>query len=203
MQYCMYFLTAACRNSSFASAVRMAGGLEILSPFLATTGVEKLQTAFLMAFVVGREETLSSGVSLLSMFPDLVDLLLEIFALTLDCRGRDDYVFGIFDIPLIVAALLALGIADANKAKLVEAPLLPLLIRILELYRNDAPAIEKYVCLREIVLFCMSDCLGAYPCFIFHCQYYTSVFILLRVLFSGFSFLLTAIWARWKAGATT
>jgi hypothetical protein len=147
MKQVLPFVFKACRNPSFALAVRTAGGLEILSPFLATSGVEKLQTAFVMSFVVGREESLSSGISLLSMFPELVNLLVEVFTLTLDLRDGDDFKLGAFGIPQIVAAILALSIADANKSKLVDAPLLPLLIRVLQLYQSNAPELQKsYVC---------------------------------------------------------
>jgi hypothetical protein len=137
-------LMSFCRFPEAAAAVRVANGVELMTALLSSACIERLKAAFILSFLVGKEEaaSLASSGSLLQAYPDLIKMLIDVFTNTLASKGGDGYKLGNFEVHSIVGAILALSISDANKAVIVDAPLLPLLIRVLVMYRDDEPAIK-------------------------------------------------------------
>ena len=138
-------LISFCRFPEAAAAVRSKGGVELLMTLLSSECIERLKAAFILSFLVGKDESslaLANGGSLLQSYPDLISMLVDVFTNTLASKGGKGYELGNFEVHSIVGAILALSISDANKAILVNAPLLPLLVRVLVMYRDNEPSIK-------------------------------------------------------------
>ena len=138
-------LTGYCRDSEMSSAIRAMGGAAVLAPALVQTvaPVERIKAAFTVSLLVGKDEAgAAGGVALLHAYPDLIEVILDVLCNTLQRQGGRGYSFGNFGLATMTKALSILAISDANKAVLVRAPLLPLLVDVLVQYRDDAPKLE-------------------------------------------------------------
>ena len=114
-----------------------------MEPFLRLTGLcESAKSAFIVVFLIGRDENQRDELALLSKYPGLCTRLLEVFDNTLHSMGGNGYILGSFCVLLIVAAIRDLTISDSNKAILVQSNVLTHLICILERYVQNANPIK-------------------------------------------------------------
>lgn len=104
--------------------------------------INKLKSSFIISYLVGKEEGRSNK-SLLALYPELSTYLLLIFENTLNCEGGDEWDFGTFEIPSIIIAILCLSISDDNKALMIDLPLLPYIVLVLDLFISDSGPLEK------------------------------------------------------------
>jgi len=131
------------RNISAARAIVVAGGVEVISPLLDIGGVDGIKAAIILSFLVGKEESKGTQLSLLESKPQLGDLLESIFNNTVNGLGGDGYKFGNFDLVVIVAAIASMAVSDKNKAILSQRPtILRCLFQVLSLFLDDAPPIS-------------------------------------------------------------
>lgn len=134
----IYLLMTWSRTSFVARAVRQAGGIELISPYLSHNGVTRLQVGFILVFLMGRDESiLSRGQSLLEVYPDLIGMLVQVFEDTIEKKVVPEYFYGTFGIPCIVSAVLCLSISDMNRSMLIKTSILPLLIKVLQFYSEN------------------------------------------------------------------
>jgi len=140
-----FFLSFA-RYSTAARATRDLSDsvLSLFTSMLSLNSVTKLKASFIISYLIGKDEALPSGEALLQRSPDILPSLISVFENTMKSEGGEGYEIGVFEIPTIVSAVLALSVSDGNKAVLVASlPLLHLIIGVLEMYRDDAAGIEN------------------------------------------------------------
>ena len=141
----MNFFLSFARHSEGAKALReVSGSVSFFTNMLSTNdSINKLKSSFIISYLIGKDEAVSSDDALLQRNPDLLQALVEVFQNTMDSKGGKGYYLGVFEIPSIVSAILALSISDGNKGLLVNSSsLLELIIVVLEMYRDDKPGIE-------------------------------------------------------------
>mmetsp|Transcript_12712 Transcript_12712/g.17341 ORF Transcript_12712/g.17341 Transcript_12712/m.17341 type:complete len:618 (+) Transcript_12712:226-2079(+) len=138
-------LTVLMVSGRILSAARdlfVAGGVEIISPLLDGGGVDGIKAAIILSFLLGKEESRGTQLSLLESKPQLTDLLESIFNNTVNGLGGDGYEFGNFDLVVIVAAIASMAVSDNNKAILSQRPTILLcLFQVLSLFLDDSPPI--------------------------------------------------------------
>jgi len=140
-----FFLSFA-RYSAAARATRDLSDnvLSLFTSMLSINSVTKLKASFIISYLIGKDEALSSGEALLQRSPDILPSLVSVFENTMKSEGGEGYELGVFEIPSIVSAVLALSVSDGNKAVLVASlPLLHLIIGVLEMYLDDTVGIEN------------------------------------------------------------
>ncbi len=72
------------RYPQVATAIRQIDGVSVLMPLLHSQSMVRLDAALLISFVIGREENrVAGGFALLEKFPDILDMLIELFRKTL------------------------------------------------------------------------------------------------------------------------
>ena len=108
---------------------------------LESNSITKLKAAFIISYLVGKDEGKGEKRSLLASVPDLSSWLVDVLQNTLDSKGGDGYSLGNFELPSIVNAIFSLSISDENKAVLVKLPLVPLLVRVLIMFKDNKPEI--------------------------------------------------------------
>jgi hypothetical protein len=110
-----------------------------------------LKALLMLLFLFGNEEakdasmTSPKAVSIAQQVvtTDRLKTLIDIFSLTLQCRGGKDFFLGTFCLPLIVDACLVISQSDSNKAALVALGVVPLLTKVLVMYVNNECAIPN------------------------------------------------------------
>jgi hypothetical protein len=108
------------------------------------TGIRGLKAAFVIAFMTGKDEASLNKKSLLEANPNMADLLSSVLSNSMQGKGGPGYTFGIFNLNVIVAAILSLSVSDSNKSILVSKPLLRPLRQVLHFFCDDAPQIPPH-----------------------------------------------------------
>eukprot|EP01036_Dinobryon_divergens_P034045 gene34045-43991_t len=136
------FMTSL-RDITAARAVVAAGGVDIFSSLLESGGgVNELKAAIVLSFLLGKDESGGVRLSLLESKPQLGDILESIFINTTNGMDGDDYLFGNFDLIVIVAAIASMAVSDKNKAIILQKPtIVRCLFQVLSLFIDDAPPI--------------------------------------------------------------
>ena len=134
------FFMCFARYSDTSKLVKsIPNSVPTFTALLESNSINKLKAAFIISYLVGRDEGKGEKRSLLVSVPDLCNWLVDVLQNTLDSKGGEGYSLGNFELPSIVNAILALSISDENKAALVKLPLVPLLVRVLIMYRDNEP----------------------------------------------------------------
>ena len=141
-RYSLTVLMVSAREISAARALVAAGGVGTITALLDCGGVEGIEAAIVLSFLLGRDESGGAQLSLLESKPQLGDLLESIFDNTMNGLGGDGYEFGDFDLIVIVAAIASMAVSDKNKAILLQkSTILRCLYQVLSLFLDDAAPI--------------------------------------------------------------
>jgi hypothetical protein len=139
----MNFLMNLATYDDAVEPMKQAGVLDVVSPIatIESNGCEALKAMFVVAFLVGREE--SSRADVQQYFRQTtIDQLLTVFESILDLKDGDDYPFGTFCVRVAVQACLVISISDSNKAMLVNSSVLNLLRCTLEQFCANGPVLR-------------------------------------------------------------
>jgi len=139
-------LIAMSRVPVAAHALKAAGAVPLMETlFESFSGAHQLRAAFVLAFLCGKDESCPE-VCLLAVCRDLTDILLDVLERNLSRRGNEKlgYKFGNFELRVVLTAIATLCACGANMRILAakSGVLIPLLVRVLELFVENAPPIE-------------------------------------------------------------
>jgi len=139
-------LIALSRVPATAHALKAASAVPLVETLFETfSGPHQLRAAFVLAFLCGSDES-NAEVCLLAVCRDLTDILLDVLERNLSRRGNVSlgYKFGNFEMRVVLTAIATLCACGANMKILAtkSGTLIPLLVRVLGLFVENAPPIE-------------------------------------------------------------
>ena len=153
---CIIFLHSICRFREIAIEAKEFGATDILIPLiLVPQSVSKdlyIFASFAVAHISGRDEgkavsCIGSCKSLLEKYPQVISAVVKVLEKTL--TGGEHHDFGLFQLNVILSAIVALSISDSNKKLMIESPLLELIIIVLKVILQSEMII--YLILKSMV----------------------------------------------------
>lgn len=152
---CVVFLQSICRFRCVAAEAKILGGREILEPLIlvppSISSNLYIFASFAVAFISGRDEAVlksskeaSRSLSLLQQHPEIVAEILTVMNNTMSGKAGEGCEFGVFQMNVILSAIVALSISDSNKAILVKTDILSPILKALRAYRDNDPPFQGY-----------------------------------------------------------
>jgi hypothetical protein len=131
------------RHGAAVDAMKAVGFVEIASALLVhpDNGCERLKAMYIVAFLTGKDEYSQHKASVAQQHPDIIAQLVLVLENTLNRVVGKDYQPWTFCLRLTINACQVLSISDGNKELLLKTPLLPLLVRALQMFVDGDPPI--------------------------------------------------------------